>query len=233
MQIPSDSDLIDNIELDMRFERATLGSDEPESHLHYLFGDILLTNFDDETTDGEEEKVTIIGGFQLLLIDGDSARSNGISLDLVYDLNDEAWQFFEGAYNTEKLIYNENIKKVLGEEIKLSRDKVLIIDRIGILPEYRGRNLGLLVLHNIIERYSLGASVIAINPAPFEFNSSHIDHGSIRWDDKDSSPDNTKKLGDYYKKVGFKRVADTPYMVLSTEQKLPKIQMEHRNEKDR
>jgi len=141
MQIPSDFDLIDQIELGMRFERTTLDSDEPESHFHYLFGDILLTNFDDKTTDGEEEKVTIIGGFQLLLIDGDSARLNGIPLDVVYDCNDEAWQFFDGCFNREELIYNENIKRVvLGEEIEWSGDKVLIINCIGILPEYRGHN---------------------------------------------------------------------------------------------
>ena len=64
--------------------------------------------------------------------------------------------------------FNENFLEVVGHEV--SDYNLLILDRLEIIiPQYRGKKLGLTILHHMIERFSAGASIVAMKPFPLQF----------------------------------------------------------------
>jgi len=220
MDKSSNSNFFDRISVEMGFDRFSLDMEEPDSHLHFLDGKIIYHYDDEEDGDGKEKA---IGAFRLTYIDSYSALDRGISLCEVCDSDGDAYEFYEGAINFKNDEFNSKTKKVLGDEIG-DYGNVLIIDRIGICPEYRGRHLGLAVLRNLIQRFSLGANVVAIKPSPFEFTSEHIKQNQIDWHNCDNENSvEAKSLSKYYQKLGFKKIPKSAYLVLSTALKLPEI----------
>jgi GNAT superfamily N-acetyltransferase len=97
---------------------------------------------------------------------------------------------------------------------------ILILDRLEILPQFRGRGLGLAVMSDLIKRFSLGAGLVAIKPYPLQFEFHSSDTESRTWrqelglsglcaDEKLA----TQKLCDYYGRIGFRRLRGTPFMI--------------------
>jgi len=143
----------------------------------------------------------------------------------VYDCDAETFEFFESFVNLDDEEFTNELIDFLESEFVFSGNNVLIIDRIGIRPEYRGNNLGLIVLRNLIQRFSKGVSVVAIKPAPFTFASSHIKQNYIDWQRSETKKDSIEaiKLGKYYQKLGFNKINKSAYLVLGTAKKLPII----------
>lgn len=56
---------------------------------------------------------------------------------------------------------------VLGDDIW--NFNLLILDRVELLPRYRGNSSGLIVLRSLIERFGAGAGVVGMKPFPLQF----------------------------------------------------------------
>lgn len=211
-------DLYDRISLDLIFNRFSLDTEDPDEYIYTIEGKIILSVERDDEDDGEE----IIGAYRLLYIDADSALENGVSLEEVYDCDGEAFEFYEDAVNPKSREFKSSVSALLDEEVGFQGSNVLIIDRIGICPEYRGHHLALKVLRKLIQHFVHGVSLIAIKPAPFEFTNSHIKSKYVDWEyteiDKNSSE--AKELGKYYQRLGFRKMRGSAFMVLGVEKKL-------------
>ncbi|MHB1339986.1 MAG: hypothetical protein ACYCYG_14355, partial [Bellilinea sp.] len=193
------SELLSRISIGMEPSRTPLDFEDPSDYVNILDGLIYYSLEENETNEREE----IIGAFRMVYIDANSATENETSLFDVYDCDAETLEFFESFVNLDDEEFTKELTDFLESEFVYSGNNVLIIDRIGIRPEFRGNNLGLIVLRNLIQRFSKGVSVVAIKPAPFEFISSHIKKEYIDWQRSETKKDSIEaiKLGEYYQKL--------------------------------
>jgi hypothetical protein len=95
---------------------------------------------------------------------------------------------------------------------------LLIVDRIEILPEFRGNNIGLECLRRCLQQYAHGCGVVALKCFPLQFEGAELDDpawrrkmqmGKLSKDHKRS----LAKLKKYYASLGFKIIPGTDIMV--------------------
>jgi hypothetical protein len=60
--------------------------------------------------------------------------------------------------------------KILGEDVVFSNN-ILILDRLEILSDYRGEELGLRFIKAAVRRYGIGCRLVAIKPYPLQHES--------------------------------------------------------------
>ncbi len=152
------SDLLNRILIGIEPIRIPLDLEDPSDYVTILDG---LIYYSPENNEGKEHE-EIIGAIRMLFIDANSAVENELSLFDVYDCSAETLEFFESFINYDDEEFTKELTNFLDSELVLRGNNVLIIDRIGIRQEYRGHNLGLIVLRNLIQRFSTGVSVVAI-----------------------------------------------------------------------
>jgi len=105
---------------------------------------------------------------------------------------------------------------------------VLILDRLEILPKFRGKCAGLAVMAEMIRRFSPGAALVAIKPFPLQFEPAPSSDDEKKWrrdlglaELPEGKRIATKKLFDYYSRLGFLRLGRTPFMVRGSGRPLP------------
>lgn len=114
--------------------------------------------------------------------------------------------------------YSPAVLKMLGEEFVLNHD-MLIIDRLELLPAYRGRGLGLKCMQACIRHFGKACRIAAIKPFPLQFN--QPDAQPSEWDTQlalDSlsrqKRASMKRLKQHYGQLGFQHVRGTELMIL-------------------
>ena len=175
---------------------------------------------------GGSEDREFIGRFRVYYVDVERAMNQREPLYNVFDSHSaEVEEFYEPIFGSEGYNFNENLLKVVNYEV--SGYNLLILDRLEILPQYRRKKLGLTILHHMIERFSAGASIVAMKPFPLQFEPIGGEDKK-KWRDKmglDQFPTNEniaiEKLHTYYRKLGFTNLTGTPMMVISTDWTLP------------
>jgi hypothetical protein len=96
---------------------------------------------------------------------------------------------------------------------------ILILQYLGIKPEFRNKSLGLAAMKAVIEHIGVGCGLVALLACPLQFVERSNDRSRQRDDDlelinfKGDRESATEKLIEYYGKLGFIRVDDTAYMV--------------------
>lgn len=91
---------------------------------------------------------------------------------------------------------------------------LLVLDRLGLAPEYRGRDLGLAILLETIRELGSGCAVVAMIPFALAY-----DHTAGTFTPIDD-PEGTKKLQGYYQRLGFRKLGEILYFDLSRQMKL-------------
>ena len=178
--------------------------------------------------EGEDENRELAGNFKIYYIDVSRAIDSGISAFDVFDSHSQGlYDYYSELFNGEE--FCEKLQECFNYEIYGSN--LLIIERLEIVPKYRGKNWGLKILRELIERFSYGAGIVAIKPFPLqheciEDSSSEkkkwfegMEFSKLTQDKKIG----TNKLIEHYGKLGFQRVENIEYMVLSTCLKMPSI----------
>ena len=175
---------------------------------------------------GKYEDREFIGRFRVYYVDIERAMNQREPIYNVFDSHSaEVEEFYEPIFGSEGYDFNENLLKVVNYTV--SGYNLLVLDRLEILPKYRRKKLGLTILHHMIERFSAGASIVAMKPFPLQFEQIG-DEDKKKWRDKmrlDQFPTNEniakEKLYTYYRKLGFINLTGTPMMVISTDWTLP------------
>lgn len=165
-----------------------------------------------------------VGRFRLSYIDVSAAINAGASVFDTFDCTQETCDYYPAIFDMETEAPSPELTRLFKGDIWPGN--VLILDRLEILPEFRGHNLGLLVMRRMIERFGAGVSVVAIKPFPLQHECGRDEEGGwrqkMRLDDFDKDFRRAvAKLRRYYGKLGFKFMKGTPFMFLDAQRTLP------------
>jgi hypothetical protein len=205
-------------ELEWDGSKAGFGEDEPSEYLYETNGRIVCVR--------ENDTRETAGEFRLCYADLAGALNNGVSVFDVLDVEQETTAFYSLLDPKDDREFSPEVIKLLDDE--LFDMNVLMIHYLAILPEFRGTQLGLVVLRKLMERFQTGAGVVALRAVPLQFLNS--DDEESDWDKKlklKSLPKGKlaaeRKLRSYYSRLGFKPVPATDLMVCGTTRKIPAV----------
>ena len=99
---------------------------------------------------------------------------------------------------------------------------ILYIDRIELLPQFRGFGLGKKIMKDIIFRFDNSCGLIALKAFPLQLECSSVSGGDEEWSKKmkykDSIQDEKmarKQLYEFYKSLGFMQHLKTEYFYIN------------------
>ncbi|MEJ7804329.1 MAG: hypothetical protein WKG03_00190 [Telluria sp.] len=206
--------------LEIDKSEAMLSAEEPEDYSYEITGRVL--GLDDEC------RRILAGRFKLFYMDVNAAMDEHRSIFELFDGRAQTLDYFYGIYETtdSTIQLAPSLVRLLDDEPFLGN--VLILDRLEILPKFRGCNLGLLVMRRLIERFRHGAELVAIKPFPLQFECSMPSRDrwreQLKLSELGSRQDQaTAKLRRHYGKLGFKHMRGSPFMFRLAERPLPKV----------
>lgn len=179
----------------------------------------------------QDQTRTIAGRFGCYYMDIDRARNDGMPAFEVFDAYASTSIFYDAIFDAETEDYSPKVTKLCGG-IPLYGN-VLILDRLEILPKYRGRGLGLVTIRHMILRFGAGAGLVALKPFPLQLEPASRRGEINEWRSKlnlseftTDAKAATKRLISYYATLGFERLPGTKLMLRSNELPLPDVETE-------
>jgi GNAT superfamily N-acetyltransferase len=173
-----------------------------------------------EDPEDRTRKATL-GTFRAYLVDIPGAITEGESIDAVWDTSQSTWSAYEALFDGETAELTDVARQTAFGTDYQHNSGVLIIDRLAILPEYRGYCVGLLAMKVLIEQFRAASGVVVIKPFPLQFEGdSPVDdewppRAALHLDSYSQSMRAAlAKLKRYYARLGFESVRGTEYMVL-------------------
>jgi len=104
-----------------------------------------------------------------------------------------------------------------------------VLDMIEVLPEHRGRHLGIAVASRLIDILGQGAGIVVCKPFPLQFNPNfHDDKTSfiadMRFEEFETSEEVAlRRIRKYWSKLGFKKIGGRYVYGLSLSKLRPKL----------
>jgi len=173
-------------------------------------GDFYLAEYDGELfvslEDDLDDEEYPAGQARLFILNADAAENDGESLFDILDLRGETAALIP-LIGQEAGNFSPALCKMLGEEMAFCRN-MLILDRLEILPQFRGQQLGLRFIRAAIARFGMGCRIVVIKPFPLQFE------GKLDDRNKDEYRKATDKLRKYYARAGIKPLRGTDLMIL-------------------
>jgi GNAT superfamily N-acetyltransferase len=158
----------------------------------------------------------IAGNLRLFYLDMGAVCEANEDVFHLFDLRGETEPFYSELLDHETGWLKTNVEELLGGEI--FGTNVLIIDRLEILPEFRGNKIGLACLNRCIQQYAHGFEVIALKCFPLQFEAESVSENG--WRSKMEFAKFTKdrkksftKLRKYYSSIGFRSLPRSNIMV--------------------
>ncbi|WP_207003579.1 GNAT family N-acetyltransferase [Trinickia mobilis] len=189
--------------------------DEPSRFIFEYDGKLLLPDRADEETD--------VGYFSVKYVDVGGAVTERESVFDVFDSDSTCIQYYEALYDGNDDIKPRVARLAHGDDY-LWNPSLLILDRLVVYREYRGRGVGLVALRALIHRFRAGAGLIALKAFPLQYEGDRSvkpegpDEAKLGYDQFHvPMPKATSKLRSYYRQVGFLQVPRTQVMVRSPE----------------
>jgi len=208
-----------NVLLEWHSADVCVVPDDPSDFIYETTGR-MVTRADDVRT--------LIGKFRLYYVDIESAFNDGVPVHDVFDTYAETFEIYQALFDADSIEPRERVLRLL--EYEVHELNVLILDRLEILPAFRGSRLGLAVMKAIIRRFSAGVGLVAIKPFPLQFEHEPTDEREREWRAALRLTDlprverlATTKLCAYYQRLGFVRLRGTPFMVRSVSTRIPEF----------
>jgi hypothetical protein len=112
----------------------------------------------------DEDREQLAGHTRLFVLNAGGAQRDGESLFNLLDMCPETAAFIP-LLGDEDGELAPAVREVLDEPVTSSRN-MLLLDRLEILPAFRGQDLGLSYLAAAISRFGLGCRLAAVRPLP-------------------------------------------------------------------
>jgi GNAT superfamily N-acetyltransferase len=170
--------------------------------------------------DGEQEKDDRehpAGQVRLFVLNTEAAEREDESLFDVLDERVETAAYIP-LLGGDAGNFSRAVCKILGEETVFCRN-MLILDRLEILPRFRGQQLGLKYVRAAVSRFGIGCRLAAIKPFPLQFEGKMGTVGGSEAAEPSKSMlvdfgAATKKLKQYYMREGFVSLRNSDLMIL-------------------
>jgi hypothetical protein len=114
----------------------------------------------------DEDREQRAGHARLFVLNADAAEQEGKSLFNLLDMRPETSAFIPLLGDEDGELASA-VLEVLGERATSSRN-MLLLDRVEILPAFRGQELGIKYLRAAISRFGLGCRLAAACPFPLQ-----------------------------------------------------------------
>jgi len=191
------------------FVSSAMVSEEPENYLIEIEGEILAS--------GDDVENILAGKLRLFYADLDEAARAGYDLSTILDMRAETCPFIS-LFDSKTHEFKESVRRIADDPMS---PNLLILDRVEILPAFRGKGLGLASLYRCIQQYGHGCGLIALKCFPLQFEAAKRS-GPDEWDRKMETAQMGRnqracqmKLEGYYSRLGFERVGRTELMVMN------------------
>lgn len=162
-----------------------------------------------------------VGILEAVFVPVNDAREKGYDIPDVFDaVSEELADCYKAIFDP----LEKDIKEDIREDFEVITDDVLYISRVEILPEHRGRGLGLAVVKKVIERFGPILGLVTIIPSPER--SSHNPDWESRMKLSEFIADRetaVKKLHAYFEQLTFRQVGDSKVWAVCTAFVMPTL----------
>lgn len=196
-----------------------LGDEEPSKYVRQIDGQVLAWV-------GDERKVPA-GKFSVAVVNAELVVDERDSIDYAMDVSQSTLPYRE--------LYDRHLGFRPAVDRAIDGDEwwapnMLILQRLQLLPRFRGRSQGLHVLRGLCMHFGIGCGLFAMKPFPLQFEcKSTREEDAAEFDEYGfgrMSGDfrrSVAKLRAHYGRLGFVRVPRTKFMVANGRKPLPAI----------
>ena len=93
-----------------------------------------------------------------------NGQNHNVRAREILDTYQHTFDYADAVLDSDETSFSRRLHNLLGNEIE--NFNFLILDRVELLPKYRGDGVGLLVLRSLIERFGAGVGVVGMKPFP-------------------------------------------------------------------
>jgi len=192
-------------ELDINIEytfSSGLGAVEENRYIK----DVKATFYNGESVDNKLNER--IGETEFKILDLEMAKNDEFDIYQLFDSYEYTFRHGEAIYDFEKEDFNQQVYKHYDDN--LMNGNVCLLERIYIVPAYRGLGLGPKLFKDLVLHFSRNASLFILQPHPLQFDNSLKDNEDKKWYELDAfEKSNLKafeKLTSYYETWGFEKI---------------------------
>jgi GNAT superfamily N-acetyltransferase len=168
----------------------------------------------------ENGKETLAGRVELIYLDLGTAMELSLDLFDLFDQDASSEEYFDILVDSETGYWKDPLEEAPGN--------LLILNRLEILPSYRGRKVGLAVLNRCIQQFAHDSLVVLKcwplqlqlqeNEPPTEWQR-QLELGSFDPDERAG----IERLRTYYSSLGFRSLSQPEFMYLNPEFRHPRL----------
>jgi hypothetical protein len=222
----ADDDLVDDEEfideggyysLVMKLEFSIIRNREPEEFVDEYEGDILYY------ADCVDPRVA--GKFQCYRVRVDDAKEAGEIPSEVFDAHSFGLvEYYDDLYASAHGDFNGEVER----KFEIFGGNLLILDMIEILPEHRGKGLGLAAAWKMLEVLGPGCELAVCRPLPIRYSEDIREESEFAAGMKSEGFGKnekiaTSKLRAYWSRLGFERIGRTSTFARSPHKSLPDL----------
>lgn len=191
----------------IEYKLSSSYTDDPEDYIKEINGKVSIL------TDDYKQKTAARCRYFFINLE-DSSYPPYYILDILGELEP-----FVDLYDNETSFFCEKLLKNFKHE--LWHSNLLIIDRLEILPKYRGRGLGKTMIEDAIKLFSNKADIVALKAFPLQLEVESNDMSTwqrlMKFDRlEQDSKKAIKQLRQFYKSLGFKQFESSMLMIKRT-----------------
>lgn len=197
------SDLISSI--DYRFKSYLF--DDPIKYLTEIQGDVIAIDHNDQEVIGAKVKYYLLN-----LEDNEYGNANDL-LDLYSNTSAFIGHIYKKDGSFKTCIQNLS-------EYELYNSNILILDRIEILPSFRGKGLTKIIIENGIQHFGTNVSLLALKSFPLQFEYHLSEEAPSEWQSEmeiqrlnQNEREASIQLTRYYKSLGFIKLRGDNIMI--------------------
>lgn len=188
-------------------QTSCLFEDEPAQFVTKIDGDVILLN--------EYDEDVIVGKVKYFFI---NTMASDFAPDYLLDLVSNTDPFIGEIYRPNSFEFKKKIENL--SEFGIYNSNLLILDRLEILPEFRGNDYSRRIIDDGIKTFGSNAGLMVLKAFPLQLE--YHDENKLQddWDKKmniDTFEKDEKKaftkLINHYRKLGFKKINNNNIMV--------------------